>query len=192
MNIVQRAKNLLLTPATEWDAIAAETHSVKGLYTGWVMVLAAIPAVAGFIGQSIVGVGVFGVAARTPVGNGLVAMVASYLLTLVMVLVFALVIDEVAPRFGGRKDFKRAFKVAAFTPTATWLAGAFSVMPGLSILTLLGLYSLYLLWVGLPRLMEVPPEKGPMCTIVTLLAMFVLALVIGTGTALLGLGRVAY
>ena len=42
MNLVERAKSLILTPASEWDKISSETHTVQGLYTGWIMILAAI------------------------------------------------------------------------------------------------------------------------------------------------------
>src|SRR6185369_13148047 len=68
-------------------------------------------------------------------------------------------IDALAPTFGGRKDFIRAFKVAAYAPTAIWVAGVFSLLPVLSALTILGLYSLYLFYLGLPALMRTPPEK---------------------------------
>ena len=38
------------------------------------------------------------------------------------VFIVAFVVDALAPTFGGRKDFISAMKVAAFAPTAAWLA----------------------------------------------------------------------
>ncbi len=57
MNLVDRAKNILLQPKQEWAVIEAETTDTKTLYTSYAMILAAIPAVAGFIGMSIIGYG---------------------------------------------------------------------------------------------------------------------------------------
>lgn len=189
MNIVERAKNIILQPRAEWEKIDGETHTVQGLYTGWIMILAAIGPVAAFIGHSFVGVGAFGISYRMPILQGIAFMIASYAMALGMVYVFALIIDALAPSFDGTKDFAQAFKVAAFAPTASWLASVFGILPALSILSILGLYSLYLLWLGLPRLMKVPEAKAAPYTVVVILAGFVLALVIGTVTAFMGFGR---
>ncbi len=189
MNLVDRAKNLILAPAAEWDRISAETHTVQGLYTGWIMILAAIPAIAAFIGYSIVGIGVFGMSYRVPLVSGVASAIATYLLTLGGVYVFALVIDALSPTFGGEKNFMQAFKVAAFAPVASWLAGVFSIVPALSILGLLGLYSVYLLYVGLPRLMKTPQEKALPYTAVVILVGIVISVVIGAVSAFMLPGR---
>ncbi|MGE0355979.1 MAG: Yip1 family protein [Burkholderiales bacterium] len=189
MNLVERAKKLILTPAAEWDAISAETHTVQGLYTGWIIILAAIPALAGFIGFSIVGVGAFGLSYRVSVASGIAHAIATYVLSLGSVYVFALVIDALSPNFGGEKNFAQAFKVAAFAPVASWLAGVFHVLPALSILSILGLYSLYLLYVGLPKLMKTPPEKAMPYTVVVIIVVIVISIVIGVLTGLMLPGR---
>lgn len=189
MNLVDRARNILLTPAAEWDKISAETHTVQGLYTNWIMILAAIPAIAGFIGLSIVGVGAFGLSYRVGIVAGISHAIATYLLSLGSVYVFALVIDALSPSFGGEKNFMQAFKVAAFAPTASWLAGIFSILPALSILSLLGLYSLYLLYLGLPRLMRTPAEKALPYTAVVIIVGLVISVVIGAVTAFMLPGR---
>jgi len=189
MNLVDRAKNLILTPASEWDKISSETHTVQGLYTGWIMILAAIPALATFIGFSLVGVGAFGISYRVPLVSGIAQAIASYLLALGSVYVFALVIDALSPTFGGEKNFIQAFKVAAFAPVASWLAGIFAILPALSILGLLGLYSLYLLYVGLPRLMKTPQEKALPYTAVVILVGIVISVVVGVITAMMLPGR---
>jgi hypothetical protein len=185
MNLVERAKNLILQPAQEWKVIDAEPQTVQGLYTSYVMILAAIPAVCGFIGYSLVGVGVFGATWRVPMASGVAHMVVSYILSLGGVYVLALLIDALAPSFGGQKNFIQALKVSAFTPTAGWLAGVFSVIPSLSIIgALLSLYSLYLLYVGLPLLMKTPEDKTVPYIAVVIIATIILVVVI---TAVVGL-----
>ena len=55
MNLVERVKKLLLTPSEEWSVIKGETHTVVDLYTKYVMILSAIPAVGWFLGFSVIG-----------------------------------------------------------------------------------------------------------------------------------------
>jgi hypothetical protein len=106
-------------------------------------------------------------------------MVVSYLLALGMVYVLALIIDALAPNFGGQKNFIQALKVSAFSPTPSWLAGIFSIIPSLGIIgSLLGLYGLYLLYVGLPVLMKVPEDKAVPYIVVVIIATIVLFVVL--------------
>lgn len=161
MNLVDRVQKLLVAPTAEWAAIKAEPQTVASLYTRYVMILAAIPAVAAFIGWSVVGYGGMGATYRIPVAAGVANMVLSYVLTLGGVYAIALVIDALAPSFGGEKDFTQALKVSAYFPTAWWIAGFFYLLPALSILAVVGgLYSLWLLYTGLPRLMAVTEERA--------------------------------
>jgi hypothetical protein len=191
MNLVERAKKLVLKPKEEWPVIAAETHSVQDLYTKYVMILAAIPAVAAFIGFSFIGVSGFGHSYRVPIASGLAQLVLQYLLSLAGVYVMALIIDALAPSFGGEKSLPQAMKVAAFFPTASWLAGVFYLIPALSILAILGgLYSLYLLYLGLPLLMKAPEEKAIPYTVVVIIVAIVVMVVIGVVSSLVVPGSV--
>lgn len=103
MDIIERVKSILFQPTPTWATIEAEPADVPGLYTRYLMVLAAIPAVCGFIGMSLIGMGAFGVSLRVPLVAGLANMVVAYVLSLVGVFVLALIVDALAPRFGGQK-----------------------------------------------------------------------------------------
>jgi Yip1 domain len=181
MNVVERAKRLLLTPAQEWQVIEAEPTTPAELFTQYVVPLAAVGPVARVIGFSLIGVHMpfSGAAYRTPIGRALVGAVVSYVLALVLVAVLGMIIDALAPTFGGTPDRTQALKVAAYSSTAAWLAGVFAVLPGLAILGILGFYSLYLLYVGLPMLMKAPAEKAGPYTVVVVLVAVVLFMVIG-------------
>jgi hypothetical protein len=185
MNIVDRAKNLILQPKHEWQAIAAETHTVQDLYTGYVMVLAAIPAVSYFIGFSLIGSSMVGIGYRVPVAHGVAHMIAQYVLSLGLVYVMAVLIEALAPQFGGERNFLASFKVAAFAPTAAWLAGIFYVIPAFSILGLLGLYSLYLLYTGVPILKRVSEDKAVPFVAIVLIAAIVFGVLVNTLAALM-------
>lgn len=184
MNIVDRAKKMILQPKQEWEVIDGEAHTVKDLFTDYAMILAAIPAVAGFIGFSIIGLGGILSQYRIPIPSGLAHMVLGYLFSLGSVYVIALIIDALAPNFGGQKNFVQALKLSVFSATAMWLAGAFSILPALMILNLLGLYSLYLLYLGLPLLMNTPEDKALPYFAVVVIAAIVVNVIIRAVTAL--------
>jgi hypothetical protein len=180
MALVDRVRNILLTPRTEWTAIEGEAATVASIYTGYVVPLAAIPAIAGFIGLSVVGISFMGTRLQAPMGTGLTWAVVQYIASLAGVYVLALVIDALAPNFGGQKNQMQALKVAAYSGTASWVAGIFRIIPSLSILGILGLYSLYLLFLGLPALMKAPADKAMGYTVVVVIAAVVIFVVVGT------------
>jgi hypothetical protein len=180
MIVVDRAKRIILDPRAEWAVIEAEPTTIGDIYKGYAVPLALIPAVAGFIGASIVGMGVPGIGNfRVPLGLGLASAVVQFGLGLALVYVLALIIDGLAPTFEGEKNLIAAFKLAAYAYTPAWLAGVFNILPSVSFLTLLGLYAVYLLYVGLPRLMHVPAQRAGSYTAVVVLAGIVLAIVVG-------------
>ena len=180
MNLVERVKHILLTPRTEWEVIDAEPATTAGLYTGYILPLAAIGPIAQFIGYSLIGIRIpFGGGVyRTPIGSGITGAIVGYVLTLIGVYVLALIIDGLAPSFDGTKNQIQALKVAAYAATAGWLAGIFALIPGLRILGILGFYSLYLLYLGLPVLMKAPKEKALGYTVVVIVAAVVLAVIV--------------
>jgi len=175
MNIAERVKGLVTDPKIEWRAIDAEQITVQDLFTKYVMVLAAIPPIANFVGLCIVGSGPFGSTHRMGLAAGVAYAALMYLLSLGWVYVLAIVIQFFSPKFEGHGEFIDALKVAAFTPTPAWLAGVFSIIPALSIIgNLIALYSLYLMYLGLPTLTEPPEEKEIPYFSVVVLTMIVL------------------
>jgi hypothetical protein len=182
-DLVGRAKRLLLSPSSEWDRIDAEPATIKGLYVGYVCILAAIPPLAGLIGGQVFGLGGFGFHFKPPLVPSIVSAVVAYGLSLLSVFLIALIVDGLAPSFDGQKDRLQAFKVAAYSYTAAWVFGVLGIFPPLGLIAgLASLYGLYLLYVGLPKLMKAPKEKALGYTAVTILCAIVLSIVIGVIT----------
>jgi hypothetical protein len=191
MNMIDRVKNIVVTPATEWPVIAEEPGSTGSLIAGYVAPLAAISAVAGFIGGSIVGrSGIFTGTYRIPFTLGLALAVYTVIGAIVGVLVIAFIINALAPTFGGEKNSARAMKVAAYSFTPAWVAGVLQIIPALGVLGILaGLYGLYLLYLGLPVLMKAPKDKAAGYTVVTVICAIVVMVVLGSiGTMVVGVG----
>ena len=191
MTLVQRVQDILLKPKETWPAIAAESGDVKSIYTSYLVYLAAIPAVAGFIGMSIFGMSFLGATIRTPIFSGLASMIVGFVLSLVMVYVLALIANALAPTFGGEKNMLNAVKLIAYGATAGFVGGVFSLLPMLSMLGILaGLYSIYLIYTGIPVLMKAPEGKALGYTAVLVVCGVVASLVLGAVSALFtGMGR---
>jgi hypothetical protein len=180
MGLVDRVKNILLNPRQEWEVIDGEAATVGSLYTGYILPLAAITPVCQAIGYSVFGIRLPFVGTwRTPIGSAVTTAVVTYVLTLVGVYLLGLIIDNLAPTFGGTRNSVQALKVATYSYTAAWVAGVFALIPGLRILTILGMYSLFLLYLGLPVLMKSPKEKAIAYTAVVIIVGIVISVVIG-------------
>jgi Yip1-like protein len=180
MNLVQRVKGILLSPRTEWPVIDAEPTTPAELYRSYIIPLAAIGPIAQIIGYSLFGITVpFVGTYRVPIGSAISSALVAYILSLAATYVLGLIIDALAPTFNAQRSQIQALKVAAYSSTASWVAGIFALIPGLRLLAILGLYSLYLLYLGLPVVMKAPREKALGYTAVVVLAAIVLFMVIG-------------
>ena len=162
MNLVDRAKKIIVSPKTEWDVIAAEATPNQQLIVGYVLPLAAVSAVAAFIGQVLVGVSVpFLGTVKTGFLAGIVGLVFTLVMAVVMVFVVGFIADALAPSFGGQKNLPQAVKVAAYSYTPVWIVGILAILPALMPLIFLAwLYTVYLMYLGLPKLMKAPQEKA--------------------------------
>ncbi|TMH27237.1 MAG: YIP1 family protein [Betaproteobacteria bacterium] len=186
MNVVDRVKNILINPKQEWPKIAAEPATVQSLYVGYIMILAAIGPLAIIIrGLS------FGSALGLPYAIGM------YLLSLVAVSIVALIVDLLAPTFGGQRDYVASLKLVAYAYTAVWIAGIFRLIPAVGgiIGLLAGIYSLYTFYLGAAPVKKCPAEKAVGYTIIVLicnivlfwlLGLMVLPMMVGGGIAGLG------
>ena len=197
-SIVARAKAILLKPKDEWTVIDGEPATIKGLYLGYALWLAAIGPLAGMIGNLVFGhsIGVFGwgVTYRPGIGAAISGAVSGYVLALIGVGVLALVIEFLAPHFGGEKNRVQAFKVAIYASTAVWVAGILGLLPALTGLTILAsLYGLYLLWLGLPKLMRTPEDKSIVYLVVVIVASLVVnAVVLSVAGSMMAFGQPGY
>lgn len=182
MNLVERVKNILLTPKEEWSRIEPEPATVQSLYVGYIMILAAIGPVALLLRSLAI---------------GLPVAIVSYVVALAVAYLMALIVDVLAPTFGGEKNFIQSLKLTAYSYTAAWIAGIFQLLGVLAgiIGLLAALYSFYTFYLGVPTMKKCPQDKAAGYTIVVVLCGIVLSVVLGgmlismvAGTALLGLG----
>ena len=193
MSIVDRIKNICLTPSTEWPVIANEASSTGSLIAGYVAPLAAVSALAGFIGVSIIGQsGFFTGTYRLPFAAGLALAVWTFVGAIIGVVIVGFLINALAPTFGAEQNGARAMQVAVYSFTPAWVAGVLRVIPALGVLAILGaFYGFYLLYLGLPALMKAPRDKAAGYTVVTIVAAIVVNIVVSVvGFLFVGAGAI--
>lgn len=177
--ILDRAKSIIVNPKQAWAAIKEETDGIKDIYGKYLIVMAAIAPVASFLAGTM----------NRPkyIFSWLVWGVVTYLIALAMVYLIALVLEFLAPKFGGTTMRVDGFKLAAYSYTPAYVGGILSLIPALVPLQLLfGIYSLYCFWIGLPVFSTVPENKRVIYFIATIISFLVIAALIGF--VLLGIG----
>ncbi len=188
-HLIARLRAILLSPRATWPEIASEPASIGSLYTGWVLWLAAITPLATFISLGIFGISLpFIGSFRLGFGTLLGQLVTTYLLTLLIVFLMALITAALAPSFGARNDRVQALKAIAYAWTPVWIVGVLHLIPLLGALTVLltlaaTAYSVWLLWQGLQATLGAPQERALAYTAVVIVIAIVLSVVIGWTSA---------
>jgi hypothetical protein len=178
--LADRVKNIILKPDAEWEKIKGEKPLLPDLFTRYVAILAAVPALCTFAGGLVFGYSAGGYTARPTMGFALEQLVLGYIMAFVSVGILGLAVEFLAPQFGGKADRLSAFKLAVYSMTANWMAGIFMLLPSaFKILAILGLYSIYLFYLGVPKLTTVPAEKAGTFTAVVAIISIVVGFIIG-------------
>jgi hypothetical protein len=189
----ERVTKLLKDPKAEWPVIAAEQTTVEQLYKGYIGPLAAIPAIAGFIGGSIIGysapfIGTY----RVPFVRGFFWMIVTFALMLIGVYVSAFIINKLAPTFDSTPSEIQALKLTGYAATPSFLGGIFSIIPMLGWLGIFpALYGVYLFYLGLPVMMKTPETKViPYMLVAAIVSMLVMFILFAIAGAFLGMGMI--
>ncbi len=191
MNLIERVKNIITSPAKEWDVIATEQPDAGKIITGYVLPLAGAAALAAFIGYGFIGTSYFGVR-ESGINWGLHQAISVLVGAIAGVFISAFVIDALAPSFGSEKNMGRSVQLVAYSYTPGWVGGLLAIIPAIALLGVLaGLYGLYVLYIGLPKLKKTPEDKHVGYFVVSLLVLIAVYIVIGMiMTAILpGMGR---
>lgn len=179
MSLVDRAKNIITTPKTEWVNIAQEEPNAGGIVTGYVIPLALLPAIAFVIGYGVIGVNMFFVHIKG-INWGLAYGLQSFVTAIIGVYITAFVVDALAPSFGSQKNFGRAMQLVAYSYTPAWIGGILNFYPAIGWLgSLFGIYGIYLLYLGFPHTMQTPKDKVVVYMIVTAIILVVVYFVLG-------------
>lgn len=179
MQLIDRAKSILLQPRSTWREISAEFTKPAELWGRYVLPLAAIGPVAVIAGWIIFGkpVPMTSLANPVPVSTAITRGVAEYVLVLLGVFLLSQILNVLAPSFGTPKNDVQALKAAAYSHTATWIGGVFALIPALwPVKWIFFLYTFVLLFIGLPIVMKSPDHQATGYAAVGAIAAFVVFL----------------
>ncbi len=156
---------LLFKPQEEWREIRRNNITINNVYFTLVLLLGAIPPVCGYIGTTMVGWSVGdGPVIKLTVDSALKIAIVFYLAILVAVYAIGRMIHWMGDTYGFTRSLARCVQLAAFTATPLMLIGVFLIMSNLWVIYLIGLpaliYSVYLLYIGVPIMLDLPKEKG--------------------------------
>jgi len=182
---ISRALSLLLTPGQAWDRIAEAPAAPRALFQRYAAPLAAIPALCGIFGVLVFGFNIANIGVHMSVVGLILGAAVGYVLTLAMMWALGVFVDLTAPAFGGIRGRQAAWNLVVYSATASWVGGLAEIYPSLGIPVgiLAGLYSLYALYLGLPKMMGIPEERRLTAFAAVLVAILLLAVGRGMITA---------
>ena len=178
--MIDRVKGILLEPRPTWKEIDTEFLKPGELWAKFILPLAALGAIARTIGMIVFGKQVAFTSLTTPVpiASALVGGVVALVVALLSVFVLSKIVSVLAPGFGGQRNDVQGLKAAAYSSTAAWLGSIFAVIPRLNLVVILiSLYSLVLLYIGLPIVMKVPKDRAMGYTAVVMIVAVVMFLI---------------
>ena len=191
-SLVDRAKNILLSPNTEWRRIAGEQSSVSSMFAGYAMILAALPLIASIIGMLAFTTTVAGITYRPPMGMIIGMAAVGYIIQLGVVYLMGLIVGALSPGFGGGNDKLAGFKISVYATTPVWILGIIAIFPPLAPLVYLAyLYVIYLIYTGVGPVLGVPEDKAVVATLVIVAAYIVLMIVLAIVVTMVVMGILA-
>lgn len=180
-NVWASVTQLITDPNSFFDALSRDQRPASDVFREFLWIVALVPPVSAFIGKTVVGIHGY----TTPFARTLLWAAYSYLFSLFGVWLTARAIEYVSPNFDTPRDFNGAFRLVAYTSAPAFLAGIFQLIPALSLLSVVGLYSLYLLYTYLPRVLQVPEDKAQTFSLVAVVVVVLTWAVVSAVASLL-------
>lgn len=179
MNLIERVKNMIVTPKTEWTVVDGESDTLSGVITKYVVPLAAVGAICTFIGYAFIGID-YGFFRMRGMEWGIKMAVISLVSALAGVIITAFVVDALAPSFGSEKNINKSAQLVAYGFTPAFVGALLTIFPAIAFIgSLFGLYGIYLMYLGLGPLKKTPEDKKVIYLVVTIIVLIVVYLVIG-------------
>ena len=164
MNLIERVKNILLTPKTEWEVINGESATPMSLLMGYVLPLAIVAALGSLL-KGVLFAGAFSFGLKYFILTAVIAfisMIIAYYATVI-------IMDMLAPSFGSEKDLNKSAQLVAYSGTPSYVASLLSFIPIIGLLIAIAgwVYGIYLMYLGIGPLKKTPEDKKIVYMLVT-------------------------
>jgi len=162
---LQHMMGMLYHPKTEWGELRKERYTTLHIFLAQISILAAIPALSLFVGTTQIGWSVAGGEyVKLGLSSAIPAAIAFYFAMWVATGFIAYSIRWMEKTYGGNVSFDECLVLTTFTATPLFLSGLAGLYPVLWFTVFVGLialcYSVYLLYVGVPIIMQIPEERA--------------------------------
>jgi len=181
--IFDRVKGILLKPNETWDEIKVEQTNEPEIFREFMVYVAAVPAIAGFLGSLFSGDNFF---------TSLFWAILFYIFSIVGVWASARVLVFLAPNFKCEQDKIQFIKLTSASFTPILVACVFFLIPPIYGLSVFGIYGFYIFWIGFPRLVDCPEEDKFNFAVIGVIVMAIVLLSIFTLSALISNTSVPY
>lgn len=181
MNLIERVKNILFTPKTEWEVIDGETATVSSLFGSYVLPMTIFSSLGGVISYFMFS-GNYG-------GYGMKYLIMGILITFVTALVTfwltSIIVDKLASNFASETNMGKSAQLVAYSATPGYIAGFLSFIPVLGWLLSIcaWIYGAYLMYLGIGPLKKTPEDKKIVyilvCYVIMIAISVILAAVLG-------------
>ena len=172
MKLIERAKNILITPKTEWLVVDTEPATLQSILMNYVLPLAIFAS----IGKILTGI-----MPSAFLGTYLIWIaIVGFISIIIGFYISVYVIDMLAPSFGSEKNMGKSAQLVAYSNTPVWVAGFFTFIPVIGILLAIAgwVYSIYLFYNGLGVLKKTPEDKKVVYMVVAFIVMIAITFII--------------
>lgn len=151
---------------------------MRSLLAGFVIPMALIPAVASFIGYGFIGVNGRRFRVRGLYWGSAMA-IDSFITSLAVYWLGTYIVDWLGTGFESKKNVGRTAQIVAYSYTPAWIAGIFFIWPSLHGLIALGLYGVYLFYLGIPVLKPGRSDQRISYTIISAILLIIIRFLVG-------------
>lgn len=188
--MIGNAFGLLFQPKSQWHAIADKGQFPLFSAVVYVAVLAVIPAIAWHYGVTVIGWSVGdGERIRMTGESATVIILLFYLTMIVAVCAIGFMIHWMSKTYGTDSSTAKGIAIAGYAATPLFLAGAIGFIPVFWAALLIGVsavcYAVYLLYIGIPIVMNIPEERGFLFSSAVIAICLVFLIVIMGGSVIL-------
>ncbi|GET33566.1 hypothetical protein PbJCM13498_24290 [Prolixibacter bellariivorans] len=153
--IYERSKALILQPKEEWKVIEEENVTMNLVVRNFLLPLLLVATLASLLGRIIQKVNI-GLDGNLLMADGL----REFFGFLLSVYASTYLVNELVKSFGGEKNLRRSANLVIYSTVPSLVVSMVTgLIPALYPLGVLGLYSFYLFYVGIPVLFDVPEQK---------------------------------
>lgn len=184
------AFGLLMQPSHQWHAVAKLPTPTLRTMMLFPCIMALIPAAAWYYGTTEVGWRVGdGDPIRLTKDSALAIIILFYFAMVGSVAVIGYFIHWMSDTYGAESSFAKGVVIAGFTATPLFIAGITGLYPVLWLDMLLGVaavcWSVYLLYLGIPIVMNIPEERGFLFSSAVIAICLVILICIMVGSVIL-------